>query len=404
ITSNTSYTSNLTTAAGCDSIVTININVVSTYQTSVNADICSGDSYTFPDGTTLNNITANVTQIDTLNSLGGCDSVVTTNVIANPHYNLSETVAVCSGSSYTFPDGTSQNNITSNFTYTSNLNSVFGCDSVITTNINVVSGYDISNNVTVCSGSSYTFPDGTTVDDITAPLTQVDTLSSMHGCDSIITTTLSVNPSYSSSMSVSVCSGDSHTFPDGTTVDNITSNIVRSDTLETVNACDSIITTYVSAIHVNVSVVQDQATLTAQETTAAYQWVDCNNNYSSISGATERVFEATSDGSYAVIVTQNQCSDTSSCYSVTGVGIYEDESFEKIRIYPNPSGGEITIEGMNPDKESVITIWNPDGDIVFSKKIRQTLFVIDLKKESRGTYLIRLINDKKEYSAKVILL
>jgi beta-galactosidase len=63
--------------------------------------------------------------------------MVVTNVLVRPAYSLSETIMLCNGESYTFPDGTVQNNITSPFTHTSNLTSVSGCGSIIVTNINV---------------------------------------------------------------------------------------------------------------------------------------------------------------------------------------------------------------------------------------------------------------------------
>ena len=403
ITTTTTHTSNLNSEFGCDSVVVTTVNVDPVYNETETVSICPGGSHTFPDGTTQNNITSTVNYTSTLNSADGCDSVIVTTVNLHPEYNINNTVDLCSGMNFTFPDGTTQNNITSNTSHTSNLTTVAGCDSIVIININVVSTYQTSVNADICSGDSYTFPDGTTQDNITANVTQIDTLNSLGGCDSVITTTVNVNPNYTQSVTAEVCSGDSYTFPDGTTVDNITATIVRSDTLESVNTCDSIITTTVNVTVVDVSVVQNQATLTAGATNATYQWINCSDN-SAISGATEQAFVATSDGSYAVIITQSQCTDTSTCYNVTGVGIADNRIPDAIRVYPNPTEGKINIEGIDAKKETIVKIWNSNGDIVFSEKAKKASFIINLGEEPRGTYLIQIINDKLFLSEKVVLL
>ncbi|MBK7271282.1 MAG: hypothetical protein IPI07_17765 [Flavobacteriales bacterium] len=47
------YTDTLTTAAGCDSIITIDLSVVAVINASVSDTICSGQSYTLPGGTVV---------------------------------------------------------------------------------------------------------------------------------------------------------------------------------------------------------------------------------------------------------------------------------------------------------------------------------------------------------------
>lgn len=62
----------------------------------------------------------------------------------------------------------------------------------------------------------------------------------------------------------------------------------------------------------DVSVTQTGMTLTANATTATYQWINCSTLLP-IGGATSQSYTATVPGNYAVIVTQNSCSDTSAC-------------------------------------------------------------------------------------------
>ncbi|PKP03963.1 MAG: hypothetical protein CVU11_06280, partial [Bacteroidetes bacterium HGW-Bacteroidetes-6] len=147
---------------------------------------------------------------------GGCvtpGSCGTVTVTVKPSYNLSETVAVCSGDSYMFPDGTTQNNITTQIMHASNLQTTLLCDSIITTTVNVNPVYNLSETVTVCSGDSYLFPDGTTQSNITAQVIHTSNLQTTLLCDSIITTTVNVNPVYNLTETATVCSGDSYLFP-----------------------------------------------------------------------------------------------------------------------------------------------------------------------------------------------
>ncbi|PLX08038.1 MAG: hypothetical protein C0596_08375, partial [Marinilabiliales bacterium] len=66
---------------------------------------------------------------------------------------------------------------------------------------------------------------------------------------------------------------------------------------------------------VNVSVTENSPSLTANEDIAYYQWIDCFDD-SFITDETNQSFTATEDGSYAVIVTQWGCTDTSACYDI----------------------------------------------------------------------------------------
>ena len=127
---------------------------------------------------------------------------------------------------YTLPNGTS---VSAAGTYTSTLTTVSGCDSVITTNLSVNNVFTSTVNAQICNGSSYTLPNGTTV---SAAGTYTSTLTTVSGCDSVITTNLSVNNVFASTVNAQICNGASYTLPNGTTVDcgrNLHFNINNSE-------------------------------------------------------------------------------------------------------------------------------------------------------------------------------
>ncbi len=105
-------------------------------------------------------------------------------------------------------------------------------------------------------------------------------------------------------------------------------------------------------------------TITANNGNATYQWLDCNNNYSPISGETNTTFTATETGSYAVAVTLGNCNDTSICNELPYIVSVKNLSKSKINIYPNPVNEQLTIDlGLNNDIDYLI-ITDLSGKII----------------------------------------
>jgi N-acetylneuraminic acid mutarotase len=74
-------------------------------------------------------------------------------------------------------------------------------------------------------------------------------------------------------------------------------------------ACTSVIVTVKT---VDTGIVVGGTTLTANAAGATYQWIDCSDD-SDIPGATNQVFTPATDGSYALRITQDGCTDVSPC-------------------------------------------------------------------------------------------
>lgn len=101
-----------------------------------------------------------------------------------------------------------------------------------------------------------------------------------------------------------------------------------------------------SVISVNTSITHTGITITAIVNGASYQWINCAT-HAIIGGATGQSYTATQNGSFAVVVTQNSCSDTSDCVNITTVGLEEFGKSDKMKVYPNPATNKVTIE-INP--------------------------------------------------------
>ena len=225
------YINNFLTAAGCDSIITTNLVVHSASSTTINAAICSGDTYILPDGTATG-----ISGTYTLNfpTPYGCDSIITTILDVNDIYAYTVNESICSGETFTLPDGTI---VSVTGSYVSNLITAAGCDSIITTHLMVFPAYAVPVAASICSGDIYTLPDGTTTG---AAGIYVTILPTIHDCDSVITTTITVDPVYLPVINAQICEGESYTLPGGITT--TVSGTYLSNFI-TVNGCDSIITT-----------------------------------------------------------------------------------------------------------------------------------------------------------------
>ena len=182
-------------------------------------------------------------------NISGCDSVHTLSVIINNSISTTTNPIICSGSSITV--GNSTYNITG--TYIDSLVTVLGCDSVITTNLTVSNIINFSTSQTVCN--SYTW-NATTY---TASGTYSDTTVNSSGCDSISTLNLTINPSTTSSNTVTQC--DSYTWNSQTYTTSGSYTFVTPNS----NGCDSTAT-------LNLTINPSTSTFTSITTCSNYSW------------------------------------------------------------------------------------------------------------------------------------
>ena len=182
----------------------------------------------------------------------------------------------------------------------------------------------------------------------------------MSGCDSIIETTISVGNTYLSLRTDSVCLGASYTFGDGFMASNIVTQVSHTSNLTTILGCDSIVSMTVNVITLDTSVTSNGFMLTASAIGVSYQWIDCYSGQV-IGGATNATFSPQTTGSYACIVGQANCSDSSACQTVIVMG-FQAISALNILVFPNPNQGDFVLqlpsELIGLERVDVVTISN----------------------------------------------
>ena len=152
------------------------------------------------------------------------------------------------------------------------------------------------------------------------------------------------------------------------------------------SACVEVV---VPECNVDVSVSVDELTITAGATGVDYQWVDCNDNYSLISGETNQDFTATANGSYAVIITDGSCVDTSDCVEITTVGLSSNDFSQNVRLYPNPVTNELNID-VTGSKMVSVEIFSATGQNVYSETVNTSSKMIPTYNWESGVYLINV--------------
>jgi gliding motility-associated-like protein len=209
--------SNTFTFLGCNSCST-----TTTYD--VTASICQGESIFL--GGALQ--TESAIYIDVFVTSLGCDSIVNTNLTVYPVEVGSKQHNLCPGGSIQV--GNSSYN--SQGVYVDTLQTINGCDSIVTTTIFMLPTITTNTDVTICSGSSYNF-NGTVLSNEGV---YSSTLATSEGCDSVVVLSLFVTPPNYSYQVADICTSESYTFGNNT----YSESGIYQDTILTAVGCDSL--------------------------------------------------------------------------------------------------------------------------------------------------------------------
>jgi len=259
-----------------------------------------------------------------------------------------------------------------------------GCETSVN-NINVSSVY---NPIIVFNNAGYT---------------TIKLVASDGNCSDSTSIFFVVNPNYSTYDTVSICRGDSYTFPDGIVQSNVIASINHISNLNTQSGCDSIINTYLRVTSVDTSVYVSGNILIANANNASYQWIDCQNN-TSINGQILKTFTPTITGNYAVEVTQNSCKDTSNCHNILLNGINNFNALDGFIMFPNPTKSFTNISFNILQPEIHIIISSMEG-----KEIQQYNFFnsktvkLNTKTLSSGLYLVHIFSGNKVVVKRLII-
>ena len=200
-TSNNSASITIPSSSGCDSVVYLDLTInYDSYQTDVQT---SCNSYTWIDGVTYTSSTN--TPTFTLTNQNGCDSIISLNLTINGSSNSTDFQNACDSLSWINGQTYYASNNSAQFV----TQNIFGCDSIINLDLTVYPSYFNYQFDTICSselpytwnGLTYNFGGN-----------QMEILTSINNCDSITSYVLTVNNNPNVSINIgdtSICQDSS---------------------------------------------------------------------------------------------------------------------------------------------------------------------------------------------------
>ncbi|MDZ4747198.1 MAG: T9SS type A sorting domain-containing protein [Saprospiraceae bacterium] len=322
-TSTGTYLDTLSSSIGCDSIITVVLTINDYDETHVTNASC--DSYTTPNG--QHTWTQSGEYVESLTNTDGCDSLIIYHLTIYLSSETTDTRTECD--QYEDPLG---NVYASSGSFLYTIPDMHGCDSVISLELTIVHHSETERTETTCD--SLVTPGGV----LTASGVYTQIFSGTNGCDSIVNLHLTIIHSSSGSEAVETCF--SYTTPDGE--ETFEDSGIYTFVVPNAAGCDSVVTLDLLIAGPDNSITISDHSLSAQQDSAAYQWMDCILN-TLIPDSVGQAYFPTRSGSYAVIVTLNGCVDTSDCVELILVSSNEPDSQSGIRLYPNPTQGDILI-------------------------------------------------------------
>jgi len=415
-------TTTLQTVNGCDSVVTMTLTVNPVYEVTDAQTICASElPYTW------NNVqfTEAGSQTTTLQTVNGCDSVVTMTLTVNPTYAVTDTQTICASE---LPYMWNNVQFTEAGTQTTNLQTVNGCDSVVTMTLIVNPIYSVTDTQTICASElPYTWNNV----QFTEAGTQTTTLQTVNGCDSVVTMTLTVNPIYAVTDTQTICASE---LPYTWNNVQFTEAGTQTTTLQTVNGCDSVVTmtltvnnpmhtattevacesfiwngvtytesgdytyshqdangcTQVDTLHLTINnSVSIDAYLTINESDLPFTYGDTTFLPGSVQSGDYFFYFTTADGCDSIIVLH---------LTVEPVGISNYVANASMKVYPNPTSGVLNVELTTNNVQSsdvkiqVFDVYGKLLDIVETQNVASLQTTqIDLSPYSSGVYFIKAV-------------
>ena len=221
------YTHTGQTVHGCDSTVTLHLEMQQIYFAYLNEHLCDGEGYDFF-GETLH---TSGTYIQVVPTVYGCDSTIVLTMTTGVTTYGQTTASICEGNSYNFHGQL----LTTEGDYTKTLTNASGCDSIVTLHLTV--SHATVGDTTAVACESFTWGGNTYTEsgDYTSYQTNVS------GCDSVVTLHLTINESVNHEFAVT-CS-DSCYIWNGQTY---CASGDYTQTFETVDGCDSVVTLHLT--------------------------------------------------------------------------------------------------------------------------------------------------------------
>lgn len=307
--------------------------------------------------------------------------------------------SICEGEAYT----ANGFNVSTAGIHTLNMIAQNGADSIVSLTLTVNPTYETAFEATICADESYTENGFELMNMEAGVYTETWTAQTQQGCDSTLIVTLTVLPTYETLHEATVCEGESYTengfeiiLPEAGTFTE-----TRNETA--VNGCDSTIALLLTVIELpNVSiegktVIQAGESVTLTATGAdTYLW-------STGETTAQIIVSPVEETTYSVIGTdENGCVSEEATLTVTIVLSVSDLDEKMYQIYPNPADAKVIIEGKNIES---INVYSVVGQLIETITNIQSLRTeIKTKHLELGLYMFRIATKEGQTITKHVVI
>jgi hypothetical protein len=170
------------------------------------------------------------------------------------------------------------------------------------------------------------------------------------------------------------------------------------------SGCDSLITLDLSIGLDPKLILTGGINYSLRDTYKTYQWYLCSL-WKKITNETKKTFTTTTRGSYAVIVSNGVCTDTSDCvvlYSQSS-SLGKGNPNTGISIYPNPAKDKLNIDFDQFYPSTKLRIYDMLGKLMYSADYRQIdKLQLEVDKFPKGIYSLHLAQDNEIHNFKFV--
>jgi hypothetical protein len=285
--------------------------------------------------------------------------------------------------------------------YTDTLSNYNGCDSIVKLTLNV---YPYDTNALsdfLCSGNVYNFNGRP----LTAAGIYLDTLNSIHGCDSTITLKLALHYPNSYTYTAHTCEGSSYDFEGQT----LTAPGVYTNTMMNMSGCDSMINLTL-AIDTPAAVVwnSNTDTIVPHSTDILLNATPYGGIYTG-TGVHGNIFfpDSATHGENVITYTYTDIygctSNATRTFYLYVAGINDIELGDHISLYPNPANDIIVAESDLFDSESRLLVFDIAGQMIpVSSEIKENKITLRISPLSAGIYMVQFTIDGAQITKRFV--
>lgn len=153
-------------------------------------------------------------------------------------------------------------------------------------------------------------------------------------------------------------------------------------------------------VGVDNGVNQTVTTLTANQASASYQWINCDTS-SPISGATFQSYTPSVSGNYAVEITSGTCSELSECIEFDTLGL-DDFLASEVKVFPNPVSTNLNVEIRGNTDSIALDLFDVTGKLVIQKSISDNSISLNMKSLPQGIYFLKVSSSEKTGTYKIV--